>query len=119
MKNQLTKQQSQHLLELGVPREKMTQLVEHKGLIPIVERTFRLTDLLEILPKEIKPNKGWQKADYYELVITHTKEDEWDVNYYSWNCEEFLSNIPETHELIDALYELTVWCLENGHLKFD
>lgn len=105
MKTELTTEQSQHLLELGVPRERMTKLVEHRGLIPIVERTFSLTDLLEILPKEIDNRRDLQ-------IGWHSLADKWFVGYEY--CQSY-----HAEELIDALYELLCWVIKNGFLKFD
>lgn len=113
MKTQLDEQQSQHLLELGVPREKMTQLVEHKGLIPIVEKTFSLTNLLEIMPKEIVTESDENMCLELQMLNNHC-----NVSYeyiYHGGCMVYYN----AKELIDALYELTVWCIENGHLKFN
>ena len=102
MKTQLTKEQSIHLIDLGVPKEKA------RCELPIGdgEYVFSLTDLLEILPKETKA-----KYSLTPIVITfggvYKGEgiDEWFAYY---------DDITETQEicapeLIDALYELTCW----------
>lgn len=51
MKRSLTKEQSARLIEQGVPREKASTVEQ----IPDYDNPiFTLTDILEILPKEIK-----------------------------------------------------------------
>lgn len=123
MKTRLTREESQHLIDLGVPKEKASgkyivprgkPIVTSVGVLNETDEIypiFKLEDFLngDILPKEIKPKNSWQSADYYELVLIYTKEDEWDANYYSWNCGEFLSNIPENPELVNSLYRLACW----------
>ena len=128
MKTELTTEQSLRLIGLGVPKEKATDkkdVIERKedgfptiiGYAPI----FRFTDLLEILPKAINvPFKGRR-----ELLIHY-------ANINGNDCPLVCYTVPydamggivspchkEYKELIDALYELTIWCIENGHLKFD
>lgn len=67
MKIELTKEQSEHLIELGVPKEKANAKISYGflGYDPI----FRLTDLLEILPKEFIPNKD----NEYDVLFRYTK----------------------------------------------
>lgn len=68
---------------------------------------FTLTDLLEILPKEIV---------YQELK--HQIRIEWDDEWYADYVEDGYSSVitAKSEELIDALYELVVWCIENNYL---
>lgn len=111
MKDTLTKEQSRHLIELGVPREKAS-----KDRISTVEMNvysiFTLTDLLEILPKEI--------GGHGFMIIYHNENDDIYPNNYVVTYDNLLgSDAGIAEELIDALYELAVFCLENGHLKFD
>lgn len=106
MKTELTKEQSQHLIDLGIPKEKASGKISYgfAGSYPI----FELDDFLngEILPKKIEINEidwglffAW---DYTRKVYL--------VGYNNRNS--FYSK-----ELIDALYELTIWSIENKHLK--
>lgn len=94
MKTQLTKEESQRLLTLGIPKEKASIWNKDKTI-------FKLNDFLngEILPLFIEfPN------DKYVLSMTGTPVGKYEVYYsglyYSEFCEE---------ELIDALYQLTCW----------
>ena len=113
MKNQLTKEQSQHLIDLGVPKEKASDKISYGflGYDPI----FRLTDLLAILPKEIAHSKFYMIGN----------GEEWEVGYCHYNGEELYPSsdldfkaFKTKEELIDSLYELCVFCLKNGYLKF-
>lgn len=106
MKTELTVEQSKHLIDLGV--QDFPSEVEMKdGKLYSV---FTLTDLLEILPKEEKVNNST-----FNLEI-HFYNDIVHVIYCIGGI--FPLAIKESKELIDALYELTVWCIENGYLKF-
>lgn len=124
MKTELTTEQSHHLIELGVPKEKASE-VENGGAGNEVDKyiyTFTLTDLLVILPKEIVVTilNKYQE----EIKAKHRFTFEWLGYGYLVGYKEFAIN-PNlitkfmADELIDALYELTVWCIENGHLKFE
>lgn len=119
METKLTKGQSQHLIDLGVP-EKMasSELVENLEQAYDDKprpKIFTLTDLLEILPKEIMLDKehgldfGW---DFYST--------EWFAQYCDEDCFCAYEEAQYyAEELIDALYKLTVWCIENSHLNFE
>lgn len=109
MKTQLTAEESAKLIELGVSPGKANGLwlPGTDAIIP-----FALTDLLDILPKEIRHN-GWTyklNIDYppIGMVATryNTEDDDLD-SLKGYMCEE----------LIDALYSLLVWCLEKGYVK--
>lgn len=115
MKTELTTEQSNHLIELGVPKELASsstyvesgKFVAGIELPPVETPIFKLDDLLEIL-------ESMKDCDF---TIKHWKDGEQDV----WTCEieERVNSHSYSHELIDALYELTVWCLKEQHLKFD
>ncbi len=120
MKTQLTVEESAHLIELGVDAKlasKHTLGVQTPTDIPNVyhkvgggEPIFSLSDLLSILPKEI---------DDYHLSIEVSNKG-YDVDYELWDSIEdrtFFMGSSFAPELIDALYQLLIWCLENGHLK--
>lgn len=74
---------------------------------------FTLQDTLDLLPKDIKPNRR------YFLRIDLA--DEYIYYYY----EDF--NLVEVREksfgydgmdgLLDAAYEMLCWCIENGYIK--
>lgn len=109
MKTQLTKEQSQHLIDLGVPKEKAgwCQYIAKAGFVGMVP-IFTLYNLLEILPKEIEDEA---------IVITHHNDE--ILKHPCWNAfYRGICNSHLCHELIDSLYEVLVWCLENKYLKF-
>ena len=125
MKTQLTKEQSQHLIDSGLKFPYKIaihdgtniktilgeEIPEPKGwYIPIY-----ITDLLEILPKEvIIPMETY--LDIPANLVINGFDGEWGVEYEYMDAEKrVLSYIHcETEELIDALYELTIWCIEKG-----
>lgn len=119
MKTELTIEQSRHLCELGLAFP--YKIAIHNGAnvktilgdeIPDPKGWYiriNITDLLEILPKEIYP--AW-------LLRMDINNDKSCV-YYKDGVSPKCTKVFYSTELIDALYELVVWCIENGHLKFD
>lgn len=116
MKTQLDKQQSQHLIDLGVSYKLASTSIgstakdKNGGIWSAVYYIFTLTDLLDMLPKEIKiENKE------YSLIIEFNSLYAFAF-YYRGNTPSLGKKRKE--ELIDSLYELCVWTLEQGYLKF-
>lgn len=98
MKTKLTEKESQHLINLGVPKEKAGISEDMYG--PVL---FKLEDFLneEILPKEIEID-----GEIAELSMDWNYKPKRWCAAYSWYSDEF-----ETweEELIDALYKLAIW----------
>lgn len=74
---------------------------------------FTLTDILSILPKEIKSDDTIMGDGFIsELQIN------WDCSQKVWNCAYLALPHPvgvgKAPELIDALYHLLIWCINNG-----
>ena len=127
MKTELTKEQSQHLIDLGVPKEKASfqVLFEEDGPFDIWNEEilsrpiFALTDLLGILPKEINS----KCLNQYNEEITERLffcidyfGNKYSVGYRE-RVSEFRMHIKKNAtELIDSLYELCVWTIENKYL---
>lgn len=103
MKTQLTPEQSRHLSKLGCKFPYNVAIQDDNGDFYII---VTLTDLLEILPKEIK--------------VDNTI---FNLNMDFWNDKVFVGVFPliikRNNELIDALYELLCWVIENNYLKFE
>ena len=135
MKTELTTEQSKHLIELGVPsnRASMTsnQLHGDPYYNDYYQEIFTLDDLLEMLPKEIEIPVFYDDLEEPEYYTKYRIAFEWDSNKYGQTEPQYnafykeIAFIPggylakfNSEELIDALYELTIWCIENGHLKF-
>ena len=121
MKTELTTEQSQHLIELGVPIKYCTGEVYAKQLLTpnggVIEyKLFTLADLLGILPNKILYNH-----DDCFLMIIRDVYGNYTVGYAfeTFDGPIFCNYCEFGGELIDALYELTVWCLENGYIKKD
>ena len=111
MKTTLSIEESARLIELGVDAKLASEVIigcddNNKAYR---EYKFSLTDILSILPKEIE-SEG-EKEDL-NIVM-----DNWGA----------LVGYPKFHkkygcaftapELIDALYQLAIYCLENNHIK--
>lgn len=125
MKTTLTIEQSQKLIELGVdPILASKCRVQHEADFEVEYRIvshdefcyemasldpqpiFDLSDLLSILPKEI---------DGYFLNISPNKF-EWHVSYENMGINNIMFTKWGTSapELIDALYQLLIYVLENN-----
>lgn len=105
MKTALTTEQTQHLLELGVPKERASIKEDMYG-----PALFKLTDILEILPNKISYNH-----DNCFLMIIRDVFGNYYVGYAfeTFDGPTFCNGCEFGGELIDALYELTVWCVKN------
>lgn len=131
MKTELTIEESTKLIGLGVDKK----LASIKGFVSIHPEVlkgnaeyakpwgwmpkFTLTDLLSILPKEIDSNilvinsTGFNKK-------TEKLEEGWSVFYVNYKYdvvfgEESIFSAPE---LIDALYQLLCWVIENSDANY-
>ena len=127
MKTRLTKEQSQHLIDLGVPKELASETVkvfDEDDTLSYTCPIFKLEDFLngEILPKEIeKHNKKWRLFMSFIPAIDDVSE-EWIVGYKGYplthkglSNEEYQEILDSefkfelAKELIDALYQLACW----------
>ena len=113
MKTNLTIKESAKLIELGVDAKLASECVSAmkvcasgRGIIRLPESNpiFTLTDLLSILPKEIKG---------YHLEMGAT-DDEW---YAEYDSVRLRGSYAFATELIDGLYQLLIWCLEEKIIK--
>ena len=118
MKTELTKEQSQHLIDLGVPKEKASAAISEstaywdlrEGIgywadiiyCPI----FKLEDFLnrEILPKVLY--KGGLTYAYNLVMCWREEEKKWRVGYDAIGDNMGYLSAPE---LIEAVYELACW----------
>lgn len=117
MKDRLTPGQSQRLIELGVdPSKASSQNIYMKqgyGFhTPIAQPIFTLSDILSLLPKEI--HDAEINVMFY-LTIETDCNGTWLATYREYCGSEIAMEIGEkvAPELIDALFELLVWVLEN------
>ena len=126
MKTELTVEQSAKLIELGVDR-KFASLKEFIPIHPEVLKgnaeyakpwgwfpKFTLTDILSILPKEIRfsPTTYHLNIDYppiNQVAARYIDEDDEDNDLKGFMCGE----------LIDSLYFLLIWVIEIGLVKLN
>lgn len=113
MKTTLTIEQSAELIKLGVNANRATEIKLYDD--PVSEWThrglFTLSDLLSLLPVDI-----YYEHKTYELAIRFIFE-KWHVEYSYGNSD--ILEIKQANELIDALYEMVLWCLDNNYVKLD
>ena len=117
MKAELTIEESAKLIELGVDRKlasRHTLRMDIPTDIPNLYRKgedskpiFTLTDLLSILPKEIVLESGLHCDLKMQCVYKN-----WTVGYTPYAMSIF-----RAPELIDALYQLLIWAIENRHIE--
>lgn len=128
MKNQLSIEQSQKLISLGVdPKLASAICLDFNGTFAYISGeeadwvkdrinehyytenpiVFSLADLLSILPKEIDDN------GITDTLNIWVEDNEWCAKYEPAS-DEFISlsdSYCESPELIDALYQLLIWHL--------
>ena len=121
MQTQLTIKESARLIELGVDESlasSKTVIVEKAGLcgrweseVPI----FTLADLLSILPKSYFSEEYCAEMTLCMEVFN----GKWFVNYRCYCGGELQAQDVEREapELIDALNQLLIWAIEQGHYK--
>lgn len=126
MKTELTSEQTDHLISLGVPKKLAGKWpvidVDEDVYDPMYPEMlsrpiFILDDFLngEILPRLLP--KGNNK--HYKLTIHPTENLKWSVSYLDMDdYVDFyhMNTLKVEVELIDALYQLTCWYYEE-HLK--
>lgn len=124
MKTTLTIEQSSTLINKGVSEEKASIVcIDFNGTYAYVggeesqtvrdcvngqfyveeSRVFTLTDLLSLLPKTLN------FKDLYMECLGAT----WEVGYRYERKTFSISEVIHKEELIDALYELVIWCIDN------
>lgn len=110
MKDELTIEQSQELIELGISEESASL-----GYVDSQRKEwsiFTLADLLDILPKTIK-----QEGTTYKLNIDYPPINQVAARYNTEYDElESLAGVM-CDTLTDALFHLTKWCVKNNHIK--
>lgn len=126
MKTELSKEQSKHLIDLGVGSDKASkcwvtdpnddeskQLVNHDeycyecaALKP--QPVFTLTDMLSIIPKWIK----YRNMLLWLQIRVDEYQELWCCEYEGgpYGCDN-ADTFQSAEELIDALYELLVYCI--------
>ena len=126
MKTILTAEESQRLIELGVDpklaseREYIDKTEEDSNQFLNIEEypRFTLSDLLSILPKEIE-DSNLDIISTQVDIKNHKKVSGWMATYIgSHNDLTFTDGLVfQAPELINALYSLLIWCLENKIIK--
>ncbi|MCM1225202.1 MAG: hypothetical protein NC548_63195 [Lachnospiraceae bacterium] len=114
MKSELSIDKSARLIELGVDPSKASGVVytDPYGLGDAIEpKVFTLTDILSILPKWIKHR---HYLCYLEMGVDRYSEA-WFARYASEHGVDEADSFQCSEELIDCLYNLLVWLLEEGH----
>lgn len=119
MKDRLTPEQSQRLIELGVDPskasastkvyEQLTESVRWESKLPI----FDLSDILSLLSKELYSEE--RDITYYLTIEIRPFGS--SVRYANPGYRKSFGPTKSAPELIDALFELLVWCITNKHLK--
>lgn len=126
MKTVLTIEESQRLIDLGVD----PKLASREGYVesgktlngielpPELKPCFSLADILSILPKEIE-DSNLDIISTQVDIKNHKKVSGWMATYIgSHNDLTFTDGLVfQAPELIDALYQLLIWCIDNKHIN--
>lgn len=116
IKNSLNSVNSQGCVQKTLTDEQM-QVLNYKGLE--VSGNLDLGDVLGMLPKTIKRQEmydGMPIVQEYNFTIeadSHTDYN-WLVMYN--NTENTAISHSKCKELIDGIFDLIVWCIDNGHI---
>ena len=124
MKLTLTIEESQRLIELGVDaklaswREFVDKTEEDPNQFLKIEELprFTLTDILAILPKEIKTDDSVMGADFI-CTLRMNWDAEWKMWHTGYTALPRPAEVGIAPELIDALYQLLIWCIDNRHIN--
>lgn len=116
MKTKLTPEQSQRLIELGIDPSKASENTEYGAWADSEhgKPIFKLTDILSLLPKELCDWSNGIRSDCHLSMYGYNKT--WGAMYRLDSGDDYLV-VFESSELIDALFELLVWCITNKYLK--
>lgn len=111
MKAELTKQESTKLIELGID-PKMANGWEYEARVEL----FTLSDILSILPKEINLKGVRASLQMYQHLAKY-----WIVSYVTYNGNELIYQHPISadKELINALYDILIWCIKNEYITLN
>ena len=117
MKKKLNKDQSQHLISLGIPPSLASdELIENAWQEHYNEprpKIFNYFDLRKLLPPELPGEYGRCPLTItYGCDVPGSPHNLW-FTYYDDLSEEYIC----AEEEIDALYELVVWCIKKGYIK--
>lgn len=107
IKQYLTVEQSQHLLDLGVSFADASSSISWTGPMSTIDikYIFMLADLIRLLPEDIECVED--PKSFYPLYMIRSTYG-WAA-YYGENRMGFQT----APELIDALYKLLVWCIKH------
>lgn len=123
MKTTLTIEQSAELIKRGVSADRASEFREcfadtpdgtSMGYLP----RFTIADLFSLLPKGIIHNRLFCK-----LRITSWYDDPYFAGYMNQVGKYIMGNPYDepfsAEELIDVIFELLCWAIDNGHVKLD
>lgn len=126
MKKILSIKQSAELVNRGISSNKASEIELYDD--PISQWTnkgcplFTLADIFSLLPTEI-----YVSDVIYMLEIHSTGDGDWSCGYERWNYDiekdsDYVEDYTESfvkEELIDALFELLCWVIDNKYIKLD
>lgn len=129
MKTTLTPEQSAVLIAKGISADKASMVrLDFNGTYAYISgeeaqtvrdcvngqfyveesRMFSLADILSLLPKQIGLNN---------LYLDYLSIDRIEVGYRGERRSFGILHLVFSEELIDALYELLLWAIDNGHIN--
>lgn len=79
--------------------------------IDVIQPTLMLEDILKLLPETIK-----KKPRNYNLTLDHTNKSWYVYYYYPEGVEALDDNFIDSEDLLQAAYEMLLWCLDNKYI---
>lgn len=120
MKTALTIKQSAELIKRGVNKDKASYDSCATSVASVVRTTvepiFTLTDLLSLLPNNYPGDELDSGDKRVYLTITAVDWNLWMAKYSTINK---VIAARANREMIDSVYELLLWAIDNNHVKLD
>lgn len=117
MKTELTIEQGRRLIECGINASAYASTVLTFD-DPVSQWTnrgapvFTLTDLMILLP----PRKPFADAEAYLNIHFELAGHTWVAEYLDFDKDDDVIVEKSATELIDALFLLCLWCIDNGYI---
>lgn len=116
MKTILTIEQSAELVKRGVSERRATSIVWSPSENAYIHPTFTLADLLSLLPNNYPGDELDSGDKRVYLTITAVDWNLWMAKYSTINK---VIAARTNDEIIDSVYELLLWAIDNNHVKLD
>lgn len=123
MKTELTVEQSRKLIELGIDYQMASTYISKISSDGsyYIQHIFTLADVIDLLPRdiglEVNNKYGVERGTLCcRLTITSKYIVSYECTILDYKAKETIIEFNDSN-LIDSLYCMVVWCIENGYIK--